>query len=275
MIQKAIVSHGARLYCEIRGSKAHLLLIHGGSGDASFFTKMAEQLSASYTVVCYDRRCASRSGGDPAIDMSFEQSVSDARVIIEQCCGGSAIVFGTSLGAAIALSLAEKHPELCQKVIVHEPPLYQLDEDDNIKAFTRQIIHERLPLIGPEAALAEFAQTFSADPEPECEFSGSLPQYRAANIAYFLSHELLTVAEHVFSLNKLTQLNKQLIVAVGQNSPQESFLKHLPIQLAQKLCCQLAVVPGHHCAPAERPQAFAAAIGKLLANSAKSGEICK
>lgn len=65
-----IITEGAELYCERRGSGPPLLLITGGIGDAGFYSSAANILANEFTVLNYDRRCNSRSTGDRSIDMT-------------------------------------------------------------------------------------------------------------------------------------------------------------------------------------------------------------
>ena len=75
---ETVVNDGAQIYCERRGKGPLLLLITGAMGDAGFYSSAAEILADQFTVVCYDRRCNSRSSGDRTKDMTVAQQARDA-----------------------------------------------------------------------------------------------------------------------------------------------------------------------------------------------------
>jgi 3-oxoadipate enol-lactonase len=86
----------------------------------------------------YDRRGYARSGGGPAHSISTHTA--DAAAILESLRAQPAIVVGTSAGAAIAVDLAVRRPDLVRVVIAHEFPW----------RFTRH-----LPSVSQIAALAK------------------------------------------------------------------------------------------------------------------------
>ena len=56
-----VTANGTTWYYERRGDGPPLLCITGATGDAGYFSGLAEALSDDYTVVTYDRRANSRS----------------------------------------------------------------------------------------------------------------------------------------------------------------------------------------------------------------------
>ena len=115
---------GAGLYFERRGDGPPLLMITGGGGDCAYYSAIAGILATDYTVVTYDRRGNSRSllrGGPATITMA--QQSADAVAVLRACGFESAMIFGNSGGATIALDLAATHPQVIQTVVAHEPPV--------------------------------------------------------------------------------------------------------------------------------------------------------
>jgi pimeloyl-ACP methyl ester carboxylesterase len=64
---------------------------------------VAEELKSRFTVFTYDRRGRGESGDDP--EYAVEREIEDLAAVIE-AAGGSAYVYGTSSGAALALQAA-------------------------------------------------------------------------------------------------------------------------------------------------------------------------
>jgi pimeloyl-ACP methyl ester carboxylesterase len=113
-------SDGCDLYYEDSGEGVPILLIHPAGATASTWGFAAEQLARIGRVVAYDRRGYARSGGEPARAMSTHTG--DAATLLESLQTSPAVVVGTSAGAAIAVDLAVRRPDLVQAVVAHEFP---------------------------------------------------------------------------------------------------------------------------------------------------------
>jgi len=108
------------LYYEERGEGVPILLIHPAGSTASTWGKAADELAGIGRVIAYDRRGYARSGGEPVHSMSTHTA--DAAAILECLRTPPAAVVGTSAGAAIAVDLAVRRPDLVRVVIAHEFP---------------------------------------------------------------------------------------------------------------------------------------------------------
>jgi pimeloyl-ACP methyl ester carboxylesterase len=116
----SVRSEGCDLYYEDVGEGAPVLLIHPAGATASTWGSATEQLAGIGRVIAYDRRGYARSGGQPTRSMS--RHTADAAAILEDLRAPPAVVVGTSAGAAIAVDLAVRRPDLVQAVIAHEFP---------------------------------------------------------------------------------------------------------------------------------------------------------
>lgn len=108
------------LYFEETGDGVPILLIHPAGSTASTWGSATEELAEIGRVITYDRRGYARSGGEPVRSMS--RHTADAASILEFLRASSAVVVGTSAGAAIAVDLALRRPDLVRTVIAHEFP---------------------------------------------------------------------------------------------------------------------------------------------------------
>jgi 3-oxoadipate enol-lactonase len=113
-------SDGCDLYYEEAGEGVPILLIHPAGSTASTWGAAAEELARMGRVVAFDRRGYARSGGEPV--RSVSRHTADAAAILEYLGAPPAAVVGTSAGAAIAVDLAVRRPELVQAVVAHEFP---------------------------------------------------------------------------------------------------------------------------------------------------------
>jgi 3-oxoadipate enol-lactonase len=134
----SVRSDGCNLYYEDMGEGVPILLIHPAGSTASTWGAAAEELARIGRVIAYDRRGYARSGGEPV--RSISRHTADAAAILEYLRTPPAVVVGTSAGAAIAIDLAVRRPDLVRVVVAHEFPW----------RFTRQ-----LPTVSQIAALAK------------------------------------------------------------------------------------------------------------------------
>jgi 3-oxoadipate enol-lactonase len=116
----SVRSDGCDLYYEEVGEGVPILLIHPAGATASTWGSASEQLARIGRVIAYHRRGYARSGGEP-VRLSSTHTA-DAEAILEYLPTPPAVVVGTSAGAAIAIDLAVRRPDLLQAVIAHEFP---------------------------------------------------------------------------------------------------------------------------------------------------------
>ena len=116
----SVRSDGCDLYYEEMGEGVPILLIHPAGATASTWGSATEELARIGRVITYDRRGYARSGGEPV--RSISTHTADAAAILESLRAPPAVVVGTSAGAAIAVDLAVRRPDLVRAVIAHEFP---------------------------------------------------------------------------------------------------------------------------------------------------------
>jgi esterase len=116
----SVRSDGCDLYYEELGEGVPIMLVHPAGATASTWGSATEQLARVGRVITYDRRGYARSGGEPG--RSIATHTADAAAILESLRAQPAVVVGTSAGAAIAVDLAVRRPDLVRVVIAHEFP---------------------------------------------------------------------------------------------------------------------------------------------------------
>jgi pimeloyl-ACP methyl ester carboxylesterase len=110
----------AGLYYEEAGKGVPILLIHPAGSTASTWGSAICELACVGRVIAYDRRGYARSGGEPVRSMSTHTA--DAAALLDSLRASPAVVVGTSAGAAIAVDLAVRRPDLARAVVAHEFP---------------------------------------------------------------------------------------------------------------------------------------------------------
>lgn len=109
---------GDRLYYEVHGAGAPLLLITGVHGFASFWPKpVVEALAARYQVVVHDQRGVGQSSPS-RIRYSAEGLAADVLRLADALDLPRVHVVGHSLGGAIAQCLALDHPDRIDRMIL-------------------------------------------------------------------------------------------------------------------------------------------------------------
>jgi pimeloyl-ACP methyl ester carboxylesterase len=121
------------------GGGPPVILVSGGSVDRSSNAPLGELLAEQFTVFNYDRRGRGPSGDTPPY--AVEREVEDIEAVIG-AADGSACLYGTSSGAALALEAAASGLPIT-RMALWEPP-YSLDPDrrpppDTAKTFTELV----------------------------------------------------------------------------------------------------------------------------------------
>jgi pimeloyl-ACP methyl ester carboxylesterase len=111
--------NGLQMYYEIHGSGGTpLLLLHGGLFDIDQqFGELLPGLAADRQVIATDFQGHGRTN-DIDRPLRTEHLASDVVGLLERLGAGRVDLFGFSVGGAVALHLAIKHPELVRKAVV-------------------------------------------------------------------------------------------------------------------------------------------------------------
>jgi pimeloyl-ACP methyl ester carboxylesterase len=111
---------GFDLYYAEKGTGVPILLVPPAGSTSSTWGSATEKLARIGHVIAYDRRGYAQSGGDPV--RSISTHTADAATVLESLATQPAVVVGTSAGAAIAVDLAVRWPDLVRVVVAHEFP---------------------------------------------------------------------------------------------------------------------------------------------------------
>jgi pimeloyl-ACP methyl ester carboxylesterase len=134
---------GTMIAFDRMGEGPPVVLVAGGSTDRSSLAGLGELLADDFTVLNHDRRGRGPSGDTPPY--AIQREVEDIDAVIG-AAGGSAFLFGTSSGAALALEAAASGVPAA-KLALWEPP-FIIDENarppaDQVEQYERMIAEDR------------------------------------------------------------------------------------------------------------------------------------
>jgi pimeloyl-ACP methyl ester carboxylesterase len=109
---------GTDIAIDRTGSGPPVILVCGGSVDRMSNAGLAEQLAPHFTVLNYDRRGRGDSGDTPPY--AVQREIEDIDAVVG-AAGGSAFLYGTSSGAALAMEAAIRLDAIT-KLALWEPP---------------------------------------------------------------------------------------------------------------------------------------------------------
>jgi len=243
---------GAQLSYEVSGSGPILLLIPGASGTGESFRPLVSRLISRYQVVIYDRRGFSRSSLDGSQDYEhrLDTDADDVRRLLEYLTDHSAIVFGSSSGAIVALEVMSRSPEQVQTVVAHEPPIVSLLPDA-----ARWLTF----LDGVPQAMHQFGSSALGSVDHQMLHHAMREhaiEYTLPNATYWMEHELRQYPRTELDLAKLSAHAERIVLACGREAQDR-----LPAQpnrvLARQLGREIVTFPGGHLGFLSSPAAFA------------------
>jgi pimeloyl-ACP methyl ester carboxylesterase len=119
-MQKNVTSKdGTIIAYEQTGTGPVIILVAAALADRGGTTRLAKHLAEHFTVINYDRR--GRGKSKDTQPYAVDREVEDVEALID-ANGGSAFVFGSSSGAALALEAASKLGSKVKMLFMYEPP---------------------------------------------------------------------------------------------------------------------------------------------------------
>ena len=113
--------NGINLYYEIHGTGTPLVMLHGGFGTFDMFSALTPTLALNHQVIGVDLYGHGRTALTER-PMSFESMADDIAGLIAYLGLEKADVLGFSLGGAVALQTAIRHPERVNKLVLISTP---------------------------------------------------------------------------------------------------------------------------------------------------------
>jgi pimeloyl-ACP methyl ester carboxylesterase len=240
---------GTQIAYDRLGSGPLVVLVSGMFSYRPEFQEEAEQLATRFTVLNYDRRGRGESGDTPPY--AREREVEDLAALIE-AEGRSAMVYGRSSGAGLALNAAASGLPIT-RLVLFEPP-YGPDDDDSKQAF-RELAENVGAAIAQDRradAIAMFLPATNLSREMAEELSQDpAMQPVAPTMVYDCEVMGYTDPGAAIPEQAVRSIDIPTLLLSGDASP--SFLRDTASQIVRLLpCAELTVLQGaDHGAPAE------------------------
>lgn len=109
--------NGLQLYYEIRGEGDPLIALHGALGSMEMFGANLDALAQQRRVISVDLQAHAHTG-DIDRPLSVELMADDIAGLVDHLALGRADVLGYSLGGAVALQTAIRHPSHVRRLVV-------------------------------------------------------------------------------------------------------------------------------------------------------------
>ena len=168
-----------KLHYVDQGQGPVIVMVHGLAGNLHNFTYgLASPLAKNYRVICVDRPGCGYSERAGHADSSLEAQADTLALLLDHLAIESAVFVGHSLGGAISLAMAQRHPQKVKALALIAPLTHLPDEPapvfkplDIASPVVRRLIGWTLAvpgtiyrmnaslkvIFGPEKAPADFA----------------------------------------------------------------------------------------------------------------------
>ncbi len=198
----------------------------------------------------------------------MDEQADDAAGLIKALGLAPSVVFGTSGGGDILLSLLTRYPEVLRGVVFHEPALFSiLPNPEAIMGPMRSMLEDAMAKGGPRFAMEKFLRTVAGDQMFERGRGTALQERMMGNAEVLFTIEMEQFANYKPDLENLTRTRIPAIVAVGRESgsrPETASLVETSKWLAHQLGTQVQEFPGAHGGYFDRPKDFSDALRPFL-----------
>ena len=204
-------SDGTTIAFDQLGDGPPVILVCGASTDRRANAPLAELLAEHFTVFNYDRRGRGDSGDTPPY--AVEREVEDLDAVID-AAGGSAFVYGTSSGGALALETAASG--LCiTKLALWEVP-FSLHESSRPPADTARTYTE-LVAAGRRGEAVEFFMAKVVGLPPEFVAYARIQPFWGAQeaLAHTLAYDATVMGDYSLPAERAAAVTVPTLVMAG------------------------------------------------------------
>jgi pimeloyl-ACP methyl ester carboxylesterase len=213
-MEKVTSSDGTTIAFDRLGDGPPVILVCGASTDRMANAPLAALLGEHFTILNYDRRGRGDSGD--TVPYMVEREVEDIDTLINEA-GGSAFVYGTSSGGALALEAAASGLAIT-KLALWEVP-YFLDE--SIRPPADQVErYDEMIATGRRGDAVEYFMTKVVGLPPEfVAFARTQPFWQAQEaLAHTLAYDATVMGDHSLPTEQAAAVTVPTLVMAGGTS---------------------------------------------------------
>jgi pimeloyl-ACP methyl ester carboxylesterase len=202
---------GTTIAFDRSGEGPPVILVCGGSVDRMSNAPLAQLVASELTVLNYDRRGRGDSGD--TLPYAVEREVEDIDALVVEA-GGSAFLYGTSSGAALALEAAASGLPI-MKLALWEPP-FILDESRRPPA-DQVAQYEKMIAEGRRRDAAEYFMTKVVGMPPEFVADARTQPWWPAQeaLAHTLAYDATIMGDYSVPTQRAASVKAPALVIAG------------------------------------------------------------
>jgi alpha-beta hydrolase superfamily lysophospholipase len=209
-------SDGTAIAFDRLGEGPPVVLVCGGSTDRMANAQLASLLAQDFTVLNYDRRGRGDSGD--SAPYAIQREVEDLDAVIG-AAGGSACVWGTSSGAALAFEAAASGLPIT-RLALWEPPWFVEDSPARPPADTATTYRELVAAGRRGDAVEFFMAKVVGLPAEFVAQARSSPWWPAQEaLAHTLAYDAEIMGDYTFPADRAAAVKPPTLVIDGGASP--------------------------------------------------------
>ena len=253
---QTVTSHdGTPIAYDTTGAGPFLIVVNGALSyrKSEGIEELATALAQNFTVLTFDRRGRGESGDTKPY--TADREIEDIAALIDNA-GGSAYLYGSSSGAALALRAAEKlGPGKVKKLAMYEPPYGAVDEAGFMAE--RDTISRLVSAGKPGDAVLVFMQNRGTPPDQLDAMKQSPAWNDFVKMGPTLLYDFDVMQDGQVPEAIARKISIPVMILTGEKSP--AFMHTTATRLA-------AIIPGstHKTLPGQTHQASAEAVVPVL-----------
>jgi pimeloyl-ACP methyl ester carboxylesterase len=209
-------SDGTTIAFDRLGEGPPVILVCGGSTDRMVNAPLAALLARRFTVLNYDRRGRGDSGDTPPYAVEREVEDLDAAI---RAAGGSACVWGSSSGAALALVAAASGLAI-SRLAMWEPPYRLQDGGPRPPADTAKVFADLVSQGRRGDAVEFFMAKVVRLPAEFVAQARNAPFWKAQEaLAHTLAYDATIMGDYEVPAERVTAVTTPTLVLTGGASP--------------------------------------------------------
>jgi pimeloyl-ACP methyl ester carboxylesterase len=207
---------GTKIAYDKSGTGPAVILITGALATRSNHAKLAQALSADFTVYNYDRRGRGDSGDTRPY--AVEREIEDIDALIDEA-GGSAYLHGISSGACLALEAAAALGKKVKKLSIYEPPYDEAEGASEKWAAYRDQLNQLIAADRRGDAI-EFHMKFVGVPDSVMTGMKASPNWPGMkDLAPTIAYDIAVVGDNrSIPVDRVASIKASTIVMDGGNS---------------------------------------------------------